>query len=323
MSKKANSILLISINFFFVIVAALILINIIPKNLFQKKADSFFPDIERIEATIPAKGFIAKKEIMYMAPAAGKVKRIKMAPELLAKNVEAVQIIMDENKPAISVKANDEGFITYIKDNCEEAYSWDKLQSKTLTVDEILNPPVKQEKVSGDQIVEKGDFLFKIVKDNFLQYYLVLDSIDESKFVVGESLVFSLQYPRTLMADGKIIKKTNLNKEKVLLVFDTPYYIEPVINDRKIEGNFTFGYSTACYIPVSAVQVRKSSKGSIEYFIYLKEQKDNQIKAILTKINVLGMDIVKRNYIVNSIKEDQEVFKDFAATGKKYFPGGK
>jgi len=323
MSKKVNSVLLITINFLFVIVAVLLLINIIPKDLFQKKSDSFFPEIERIETTIPGSGFIAKKEIMVKAPFTGKVKRIKMAPDLLAKNDEAVQLFIEDNKSPISVKTNEEGFITYIKDNCEEAYAWDIVQKKSFTEDEILNPPVKQEKVSGDQVVEKGDFLFKIVKNNELQYYLLVDAQDGSKFVIGESLVFSIKNPRNLMADGKITKKITISKEKVLVVFDTPFYIEPVINDRKIDGVFTFGFTSASYVPSSAVEVRKTTKGDPEYFVLVKEKKGNQVKAIVTKISVLGQDTSKRNFIVNSLKEDMEIFKDFKATEKKYLSSGK
>lgn len=323
MNSKKNSILLITINFIFVIVAILLLINFFPKDLFQKKVDTFNPLLERIEIKIPAKGFIAKQEILFKAPIAGKVKRIKQAPELLAKNDEAVQIIPIDSNKAVSVKTNVEGFITYIKDNCEEKLSWDQLAKKVLTETDVLSLSIKQEKVSDDQVVEKGDFIFKIVKDNIIHYYLIIDTSEIKKFSDYGPLVFTIDKPRNIASDGKVVKTLPLNEKKSLLIFETSFSIQPLLNDRQIEGAFTFPYVTACYLPSKAVKLKKDPKGVDKYYIYLKKSEGKKIIPVLTEITVLGQDAYSKNYIVDHLKEDMDIFKDFSQTEKKFPSSGK
>jgi len=323
MNTKKNSLLLILINFFFVLVAVLILFNFFPKNLFQKKAETIKPTLERIELTIPAKGFIAKQEILYKAPVGGKIKRMRSAPELLVKNDEAVQIFSLESKPMYSVKVKDEGFITFIKDSCEEILSWDLLSKKVFTEEEIVNPPINQLKVSDDQVVEKDDFIFKIVKNNVIHYYLAIDTKDVEKFNIDDNLIFTIYTPRNITADGKIIKKTLLNQTKTLLIFETSFYIEPLINHRKISGSFTFPYITACYIPSKAVLVKKDEKGIDHFFILIKEEKEKKISAKITEIKILGQNSYTKDYVVDNLTEDIEVFRDYSAAIKKYSTSGK
>lgn len=323
MNNKKNSLLLILINFFFVIVAILILFNFLPKNLFQKKSEVFNPVLERIEITIPAKGFIAKQEIIYRAPVSGKIKRIKQAPELLAKNEEAVQIIGTDSKLIQSVKVKDEGYITYIKDGCEEILSFDLIQKKIFTVEEIIDPPVSQVKVTDDQVVEKDDFIFKIIKDNIVQYFLVIDSKEISKFVVGDNLIFSITDPQNITADGKIVKISPLTETKSLLIFETSFYIEPLLNLRKISGSFTFPYITASYIPFKAVNVQKDKKGLEHYYVLVKEEKNNIITAVRTEVKILGQNPYSKDYMVNNLTENKEIFRDFSASEKKYPTSGK
>lgn len=323
MNTKKSSLLLILINFFFVVVAVLILFNFFPKNLFQKKSETFNPTLERIEVAIPAKGFIAKQEIIYTAPVAGKVKRIKQAPELVPKNDEAIQIIGIDTQKVQSIKVKEAGFITYIKDGCEELLSFEALQKKVLTEDEIVNPPVNQIKVTDDQVVKKNDFIFKIVKDNIVRYYLVVDTKEISKFVIGDNLIFSIYTPQNITTDGKIVKITKINEKKSLLIFETSFYIEPLLNNRKISGSFTFPYVTASYIPTESVAIKKDAKGVEHFYILVKEEKNKKITAIITEIKPLGQNSYTKDYIVNDLSESKDIFRNYSVAEKKYSTSGK
>jgi len=323
MTNKKTPLLLILINFFFVLVAILILFNFFPKNLFQKKQDTFNVIKERIELTIPAKGFISKHEVLYKAPIDGKLKRIKQPPELLAKNEEAVQIQDSTSKKLISVKVNDSGFITYIKDGIEETYSYDILSKKTLTEEEIASPPANQIKVSDDEEVKKGDFIFKIVENDLIYFFLILDKNDKEKLSIGNNFVFSITDPQNITTSGVITKMVPINDKKFLVIFESSFYIEPLLNIRKISGSFTFPFITASYIPEKAVGKKKDAKGVDHYYILVKSEIDGKVTSTLTEIKIIAQRSYHKDFIVENVSESLSIFRDFQEAEKKYKTSGK
>lgn len=324
---KKTPLLLIIINSFFVLVAILILINfftkIFTKYFFQKKQDTFSVTKERIEIKIPAKGFIVKQETIYKAPIDGKVKRIKQPPDLLAKNEEAVQIINSVSKNTVSLKTTDPGFITYIKDGCEELLSIDKLSKKSLNEEDIINLQINQTKVADDQEVKKGEFIFKIIENNFLQYYLLIDKKEAEKISLREDLIFTITDPQNITTDGKIIKVTPINEKKILVIFETTFYIEPLINLRKINGSFTFPYITGNYVPPKAIGKKKDSKGIDKFYVLVKTEDEGKIFSKLTEVKIIGQSAFSNDYIIEPISDSLRIFYDFQKAEKKYLTSGK
>jgi len=291
----------------FIIIAGSILFYMFNSFSSNRASQTFYAELQRIEVSFRASGFVVKDEEIYFSPADGKVKRIIEAGELVKKGTEVAQIIQSDRK-VVSVKTNREGLVTYIKDNCEEKYKDSNVDK--LLVEEILEPPVKQERRGGGENVKKGDFLFKIVGNDSIKYVLILDKEDAKKISQNESLVFAVEYPVNMLIEGKIEKLEERENNKYVAIFSTTYYIEPLLNWRKISGRFVFGTFTASYVPETALT--KNDKG--EDIVFIKDSSGSP-KAV--KVKVLGKDSSRKSYIVQGLSKFQEVYSDAAFAKEK------
>lgn len=325
-SKKAIPWLYYLVNGIFILVAFIIFFNFIPKSWFQKKEDIIHSERERIELKFPVSGFLAKEEILITSPVDGKVKRLALAGELQAKLTDIVEIT-STNGTVTKVQNEQEGFITYIKDNCETTHTLAAFNEKKLLLSEILSPAVKKERVGDDQTVKKGDFLFKILKNSFIRYIFVADDDPNSYLAKGKEYVFASIKPTSIMINGTVESITPFEEGKYYIVFSSSYYIDTMINERTIQGNFYFGFVDGFRIPQSAIGTEEDEKKERKYFILVKgdsasvEKKFVQVKTYLpgTKEYIItgyiGSDIpFSENESI--YKHQEEAYKNLLQSGK-------
>ncbi len=325
-SKKSIPWLYYLVNGIFILVAFIIFFNFIPKSWFQKKEDIFHSERERIELKFYVSGFLAKEEILITAPVDGKVKRLALAGELQAKSTDIVEITT-ANGTVTKVQNEQEGFITYIKDNCETTHTLTAFNDKKLLLSEVLTPPVKKERVGEDQSVKKGDFLFKILKNTLIRYSFVAESDPSSYIVKGQDYVFASSKPTSIMINGTVESITPIEDGKYYIVFSSSYYIDTMINERVIEGNFYFGFIDGFRIPQSAMGMEENEKKEKKYFILIKsddasvEKKYVQVKTFLP---------VTKEYIITGyigsdtpFSENESVYKHQEKAVHQLSPSGK
>lgn len=298
--RKRFSSLNLFIYLFIIAIGVGILLYVFNGFLFTRSIETFYAELQRIEIASYASGYIAKEEKIYYSPAAGKTKRIIEPGELVKNGAEVIQVIQDDGK-VVSVKAEKGGLITYIMDNCEERYNVGNIDK--LLVSEILNPPVKQERVGGGESVKKGDFLFKIVGNDKINYILIFDKDEKEKINEGKSLVFAVEYPVNMLVEGKIEKVEDREDNKCLAIFSTDYYVETLLNWRKISGRFVFGTYTASFVPKKALS--KNEKN--EDIVYVKSS--SGIPEAF-KVTILGKDYSGDNFIVQGLNKFVEVYYD-------------
>ena len=283
-----------------VLIAAGILYYVFNDFSFSQTPETTYAELQRIEISYPASGFIAKDEKIYYAETDGKLKRLIEPGEIVKKDTEIVQIIQN-NGTNVSVKAQNGGLVTYIIDNCEDKYKVNNIDK--LLISEILEPPVRQERIADGDVVKKGDFIFKIVGNDKISYILVFDNEEKQKINENKELVFAVEYPVNMLINGKIEKLQDREDNKCLAVFSTEYYIDTLLNWRKISGRFVFGTTTASYLPITSLT--KNEKG--EDIVYIKNA--SGIPEAL-KVTVLGKDYSRNNYIVQGLKKFEEVYCD-------------
>jgi hypothetical protein len=298
--KKKFSIYNLILGLVIIVIGAGVLFYVFNGFSFSRTPETVYAEPQRIEVSIPASGFIAKDEKIYYAEASGKIKRIIEPGEIVKKGAEIAQITQNDGK-TISVKAQNNGLVTYIIDNCEDKYNINNID-KLLTT-EIIDPPVKQERVADGDTIKKGDFLFKIVGNDKISYILVFDNENKQKISGNKELVFAVEYPVNMLIDGKIEKIEDREDNKCLAVFSTEYYIDTLLNSRKISGRFVFGTVTASYLPISSLA--KNEKG--EDIVYIK--KSTGLPEAF-KVTVLGKDYSRNNYIVQGLEKFEEVYFD-------------
>ena len=284
----------------YIVIGAGILFYVFNDFSLSRTPETIYAELQRIEVSFPAAGFIAKDENIYYAEADGKVKRIIEPGEIVKKGTEIAQIVQNDGK-IISVKAQNNGLVTYIIDNCEDKYNINNID-KLLTT-EIIDPPVKQERVADGDTIKKGNFLFKIVGNDKISYILVFDKDEKQKISENKELVFAVEYPVNMLIDGKIERLEDREDNKCLAVFSTEYYIDTLLNWRKISGRFVFGTVTASYLPISSLT--KNEKG--EDVVYIKNSSG---LPEAYKVTVLGKDYSRKNYIVQGLKKFEEVYFD-------------
>ena len=91
-----------------------------------------------------------------------------------------------------------------------------------------------------------------------------------------------------------------LNEKQVLVVFTTEFYVDVLLNTRKIEGYFTFGYQNAAILKPSTV--KEVSPG--EYAIYYLSSSTG--KPVYTPIQIAGYQPGTEYYIVSSFGSKDE-----------------
>lgn len=267
---------------------------------FKTQSQTSYAELQRIEVSYPATGFVSKVEKIYTAPVDGKIKRIIDAGELVKKDTEVAQIIQD-NGNVISIKSDIGGLVTYIIDNCEEKYKAENIDN--LLVEEILNPQIKQQRRGGGENVKTGDFIFKIVGNDFVKYILIIDKELAEKIKQNDTLVFGVEQPVNMLIEGKIEKIETRENNKYLVVFSTSSYIELLLNSRKVIGRFIFGTYTASYVPETALT--KNENGEDIVFI-----KDSTGSPKPIKVNVIGKNNSLKSYIVQGLSNFQEIYID-------------
>jgi len=314
-TKKQFPWLYFVINGIFILVAFIIFFNFIPKNWFQKKQQTFHSDRERIELKLPAKGFLAKEEVIVNSPVNGKVKRLATAGELQAKNTDIAEIT-SSGGGVTKVKNTEEGFITYIIDHCETTHTLANFTNKTLLLPEILSPPVKKEKVNDEQSVKKGDFLFKILKNTSIKYILYVESDPFTHIQNGKEYVFSLSKPTSIMVPGTVESMIPAEKGSFFVVLDCSYYNDTMINERYVEGGFYFGFSDGYRIPQLAMGVEendKQDKQDKQYFLYI----ENDSGSIQKKyVQVSTYISATKEYVITGYTDTKEKFSENVAIYK-------
>ncbi len=260
--------------------------------------------LQRIEIKIPASGFVSKTEHLIFSPLDGKVERLEEAGELLRSGTEVVRIHKGSNEHEVITNEH-HGILTFIKDDCEEHYIIQNLNQMLLK--EILEPPVKMSRVGDDQNVKTGDFIFKIVENDIMHFALVIppqfknivENLKQHRFYENSNLTFRVENPTNLLLAGKIEKIEEREKNHLLVVFTTPFYVDVLLNTRFISGFFTFGYVTASLVPQSSIMIDDEGKS------YAIEHKEDPTKIPVT---LLGIDPFSNQYIVDGLGSSQEIY---------------
>ena len=325
-TKKQFPWLYYFINGIFIAVAFIIFFNFIPKNWFQKKQVIFHSERERVEVKLAAKGFMAKEEIIVTAPVDGKVKRIAMAGELQAKLTDIVEIT-SANGIVTKVKNQEEGFVTYIIDNCETTHTLTNFTNKSLLLPEIINPSIKKEKVNDDQNVKKGEFLFKILKNTTIKYIFYIESDPFLNIQKGKEFVFALSKPTSIMIPGTVETIIPVEGTAFYVVFDSSLYNDTMINDRFAEGSFYFGFIDGFRIPTSAMGIEENEKKEKKYFIYIQDAAQAIQKKYLLVSTYLPAtkEFVVTGYVdINEkFSENDSIYKDKLLAEKTLSQSGK
>lgn len=293
---------------------ALLLFWNIGRGLFQNKSsDTMQATLQRIELIIPGSGFVARTEHLVVSPDEGKAIRLQEAGELLRPQSEIIEL-KKGSRGSETILNQHNGLLSYIKDGCEEKFILANLDQ--LLLQEIIDPPAKQIRLGDDQTVKKGDFLFKIVENDQMHLILALDPIYtelteglfSQNFKASSEINFRIESPTNLILGATVHKIEKREKEHSLLVLTTPYYIDTLLNNRKISGFFTFGYVTASLLPKSAVHKGENGK----YYVYEKNEEARQIE-----VKLRGLDPFSQQYIVEGLETSQEIYTDAGQWIKK------
>ncbi len=258
--------------------------------------------LQRIELKIPASGFVSKTEHLFYSPYEGKVERLEEAGELLRPGTEIVRIHKDNESQTIPNEHH--GKLTFIKDNCEEDYIIQNIDQ--LLLKEILNPPRDPVHVTDDKNIKEGDFLFKIVENDYMHFALVIppqfkyliENIKQDRFRENANLTFRIEDPTNLLLAGTIEKLEERENNHLLATFSTPFYVDVLLNTRQISGFFSFGYVTASLLPQSAVI--RSVDG--QYYAFEHKEEPSRIP-----VKILGIDPFSNQYVVGGLEASQEI----------------
>jgi hypothetical protein len=205
------------------------------------------------------------------------------------------------------VKNQEEGFVTYIIDNCETTHTLANFTNKTLLLPEILDPSVKKEKVNDDQIVKKGEFLFKILKNTTIKYIFYIESDPFMQIQKGKEYVFALSKPTSIMVPGTVETIIPAEGAAFYAVFDSSLYNDTMINDRSAEGNFYFGFIDGFRIPTAAMGIEENEKKEKKYFVYIQDD----AKAIQKKyLHVSTYIPATKEYVITGYANDNEKFSE-------------
>jgi hypothetical protein len=215
-----------------------------------------------------------------------------------------LSINSDETKSEIS--SQQVGILSYIRDGLESTYSVENALNGTLSIKEIKNPATEFERVEDGKKVNEGDFVCKVVGNDLISYVLVVNPKFLNKLVPNISATFSLTYPTSMSISGTINSITPIDENNVIVVFSTPYYIDVLLNNRKIEGYFTYGFHNASLIPMDAI--KEVSPGNYALY-YIPANEDIPI---FTSAEVIGIQPGTNYYIVSSFgKEEKIKVEDF------------
>ncbi len=286
--------------------AFLLFSNIVRGLLNRKTGDTFQPSLQRIELKIPAAGFIAKTEHLVLASEDGKVERLQEAGTLVRTKTEIVHLKKHSQSSNIETIFNEfEGIVTYIKDECEEKYQLSNVDQ--LLLQEILQPPIKQSRVGDDQTVKKGDFIFKIVENDLMHFVLIIEpqyqkalsNIYQQQFSIGSDINFRVEFPSNLMVGCNIVRQEKREKDYQLIILSSPYYVDLMLNQRKVNGFFSFGFVSASLIPDTSLIFDESGK------TYVLEKQDQPERI---PVEILGIDPSTMQYIVSGLESSQEIY---------------
>jgi hypothetical protein len=280
------------------VVAAIILVQVFRSITFTGSNDTELLEVLRLEIMIPANGFNSKNEKVYFSPIDGTIEREKIAGAVVRVGSPVLSIKTGQGSTEIQSESN--GILSYIRDTLEGTYTVDNALNGSLTPQEITDPPTEFERVEDGKKVKEGEFICKVVDNEEISYVLLMNQKYFSKFQVGDSATFTLTYPSNLSVTGQITHLEPLNEKQVLVVFTTEFYVDVLLNTRKIEGYFTFGYQNAAILKPSTV--KEVSPG--EYAIYYLSSSTG--KPVYTPIQIAGYQPGTEYYIVSSFGSKDE-----------------
>jgi hypothetical protein len=304
--KKTIAFPILFVSLLSIVLAILLLWNI-GRGLFQSNdSETIQASIQRIELIIPASGFVARTEHLVLSPDEGKVLRLQEAGELLRPQTEIIQLKKGP-RGTETILNEFNGLLSYIKDECEEKFVLANLDQ--LLLQEIIDPPAKQTRLADDQSVKKGDFLFRIVENDEMHLVLAVDpkyteftqSLFSDSFKPSSEINFRVESPTNLILGASVQKIEKREKDHSLVILSTPYYIDTLLNNRKISGFFTFGYVNASLLPKTALHKGENGK----YYVYEKNDEPRQIEVTLR-----GLDPFTQQYIVEGLETSQEIYTD-------------
>ncbi|MCK5848307.1 MAG: hypothetical protein KAH01_03835 [Caldisericia bacterium] len=297
-NKKPDTISSIFIIFCF-LVAIIIIVQVVRTISFSPKTDTFSLDIMRIEVTTPGNGYNSKTEFQYFSPIRGTVKRLKNAGSVVRVGSPMLSIDSDETKTELS--SQHIGILSYIRDGLESTYTVENALNGTLSVNEILDPATSFERVEDGKKVNEGDFVCKVVGNDLISYVLVVEPKFLNKLVENSSATFSLTYPTSMSISGTVNSITHIDENNAIVVFSTPYYIDVLLNTRKIEGYFSYGFHNASLMPMDAI--KEVSPGNYALY-YIPANGDIPV---FTSVDVIGIQPGTNYYIVSSFVKEKKV----------------
>ncbi|MDD4028464.1 MAG: HlyD family efflux transporter periplasmic adaptor subunit [Caldisericia bacterium] len=290
--KTTDAVSVVVIAFCFVI-AAIILVQVFRTISFSHTNHTLSLDVTRTEIMILANGFNSKTETVYSSPVNGVVSRIKMAGAVVRIGSPILSIVTDTTTTEIQSQTN--GVLSYIRDNIEDTFTFENALQKTISMEEILDPPTKFERVEDGKKVKEGDFICKVVNNDNISYVLLVESRFASRLDIGKSYSFTLTYPASLSVNGSISKKEVYNDDYVLVCFTTPYYVETLLNTRKVNGYFSFGFHNAAILPPSAVKEVSPGLYAIYYVPF------DSSKPVYAPVTVKGYQPGTNDFIITEI----------------------
>ncbi len=296
--KPTDAVSIVVIAFCFVI-AAIILVQVFRTVTLSPKNTTIPLDVTRTEIMILGNGFNAKNETVYLSPIQGIVHRIKIPGAVV--RVGSPMASISNASTTTEIQAQSQGIVSYIRDGLEDTFTFENALQKTISFDDIMEPPTKFERVEEGKKVLENDFVCKVVNNDSICYILLIQSKLADRLEKGAFATFSLTYPASLSVNGTIIEKELYSDEHTIVCFSTPYYVETLLNTRKVNGYFSFGYHNAAALPPSAVKEISPNQYAIYYLPF-----DSQTP-VYTPVHVEGIQPGTEQYIITEIKSGEKM----------------
>jgi hypothetical protein len=281
------------------VIAAIILVQVFRTITFSPQNSTIPLDVTRTEIMIPGNGFNTKTETIYLSPIQGTVHRIKIPGAVV--RVGSPMASVSNSSTTTEIQAQSQGILSYIRDGLEEIFTFENALQKSISYDDIVEPPTKFERVEEGKKVLENEFVCKVVNNDSICYVLLIQTKLASRLEKGTSATFSLTYPASLSVNGTIIENEPYNDELTIVCFSTPYYVETLLNTRKVNGYFSFGYRNAAILPPSAVKEISPNQYALYYLPF-----DSQTP-VYAPVNVEGIQPGTEQYIITEIKSGEKM----------------
>lgn len=296
--KPTDAVSVVVIAFCFVI-AAIILVQVFRTITISPKNSTLPLNVTRTEVMILGNGFNAKTETIYLSPIQGIVHRVKIPGAVV--RVGSPIASVSNSSSNTEIQAQSQGVLSYIRDGLEEVFTFENALQKTISFDDIMEPPTKFERVEDGKKVMENEFICKVVNNESISYVLLVETKVADRIEKGSSATFSLTYPASLSVNGTVTEKEPYNDDYTIVCFTTPYYVETLLNTRKVNGYFSFGYHNAAILPPSAVKETAPNQYAFYYLPF-----DGQAP-VYAPVHVEGIQPGTEQYIVTAIKSGENM----------------